>query len=111
MNIGILGTGAIVKTLVLRPRAAGHNVKVANSRGSETISEDIISNGAHAVTAEDAVKDVDVIILSTPFSAIKDIAPLFANVAKDTVVIDTSNYYPQRDDKIAAVEACHAFSR
>lgn len=105
MNIGILGTGAIGKTLVLRLSAAGHNVKVANSRGPETISEDILSNGAHAVTAEDAVEDVDVIILSIPFSAIKDLAPLFVNVAKDTVVIDTSNYYPQRDGKVAAVEA------
>ena len=105
MKIGIIGTGNIGKTLALRLSEANHSVKVANSRGPETIDKEILANGAHAVTAEDAVKDVDVIILSIPFSAIKDIAPLFANVSKDTVVIDTSNYYPQRDGKIAEVEA------
>ena len=37
MMIGILGTGHIGKTLVQKLSAAGHDVKVANSRGPETI--------------------------------------------------------------------------
>lgn len=105
MKIGIIGTGHIGKTLVLRLSAAGHEVKVANSRGPETISEDILCNGARAVTTKDAVKNVDAIILSTPFSAVRDLAPLFADVDNETVVIDTSNYYPKRDGTIDAVEA------
>lgn len=105
MKVGIIGTGNIGSTLVLKLSEAGHSVKVANSRGPETIDKDLLAKGAHAVTADNAVKDVDVIILSTPFSAIKEIVPLFINVTKDIVVIDTSNYYPQRDGKIDAVEA------
>ncbi len=41
MKIGILGTGHIGKTLVTKLSAAGHDVKVANSRGPETIDADI----------------------------------------------------------------------
>ena len=37
MKIGILGSGHIGKTLALKLAAAGHEVKVANSRGPDTI--------------------------------------------------------------------------
>lgn len=105
MKIGILGTGNIGKTLVLKLSAAGHDVKVANSRGPDTIEGDILTHGAQAVTSTEAVAGVDVVILSTPLSAIQKIAPLFAGVPVNTVVIDTSNYYPKRDGEIAAIEA------
>ena len=48
---------------------------------------------------------VDVVILSTPLGAIPKIAPLFADVPADTIVIDTSNYYPMRDGGIAELAA------
>lgn len=105
MKIGILGTGNIGKTLVHRLSEAGHHVKVANSRGPDSISPDILSSGGRAVTAEEAVLDVDVVILSIPFNKIPDIAPLLAGLPDETVVIDTSNYYPSRDNRIEAVEA------
>jgi predicted dinucleotide-binding enzyme len=105
MRIGILGTGNIGRTLVARLGAAGHDVKVANSRGPETIGADILVSGARAVTAAEAVSEVDVVIMSTPLGAIPAIAPLFAGLPADTVIIDTSNYYPKRDGEIAAIEA------
>lgn len=104
MKIGILGTGNIGATLVRKLSAAGHDVKVANSRGPDTISADLLKNGARAVTAAEAVVGVDVVILSTPLGAIPRIAPLFADVPADTVVVDTSNYYPMRDGEVAAIE-------
>lgn len=104
MKIGILGTGNIGKTLVTKLSAAGHDVKVANSRGPDTVDRVILVHGARAVTAAEAVEGVDVVILSTPIAAIPKIAPLFADVPADTVVIDTSNYYPMRDGKIAEIE-------
>jgi predicted dinucleotide-binding enzyme len=64
MKIGILGTGNIGKTLVKKLSAAGHQVKVANSRGPETIDADVLATGARATTSADAVTDVDVVILS-----------------------------------------------
>jgi predicted dinucleotide-binding enzyme len=104
MKIGILGTGHIGKTLVHRLSKAGHDVKVANSRGPETIGQDVLSSGGRAVTVAEAVSDVDALILSIPLNRIPTIAPLLLEVPEDTVVIDTSNYYPFRDEKIAAIE-------
>jgi 8-hydroxy-5-deazaflavin:NADPH oxidoreductase len=105
MKIGILGTGHIGKTLVRKLSAAGHDVKVANSRGPDTIEADVLASGGRAVTAEEAVVDVDAVILSIPLNRIPDIAPLIASVPAETVVIDTSNYYPGRDGRIDAIEA------
>ena len=105
MKIGILGTGHIGKTLVKELSAAGHDVKIANSRGPDTIDAALLTNGAQAATTEDALRDVEVIILSIPLNSIPKIAPLIAGVPEETVVIDTSNYYPHRDTKIEAIEA------
>lgn len=110
MKIGILGTGHIGATLAIKLSAAGHEVKVANSRGPETIDIDILKHGARAVTSAEAVAGVDVVVMSTPLGAIPRIAPLFANVPAETVVIDTSNYYPKRDGEIAALEGGQAES-
>ena len=105
MKIGIIGVGHIGKSLTQLLSAAGHDVKVANSRGPETIAADVLASGAHAVSLEEAVTDVEVIILSVPLSSIPKLAPMIAGVPRDTVVFDTSNYYPARDDRIEAIEA------
>jgi predicted dinucleotide-binding enzyme len=104
MKIGILGTGNIGKTLVTRLSQAGHAVKVANSRGPETVDAELLSFGARAVTTEETMVDVDVVILSIPLHRISSIASLVARLPEATVVIDTSNYYPFRDGKIEAIE-------
>ena len=105
MKIGILGVGHIGKTLTQRLAAAGHQVKVANSRGPHTIEADVLSMGGRAVTAAEAVEDVDVVILSIPLNRLPTVAPLVAKLPAETVVMDTSNYYPQRDGAIDAIEA------
>src|SRR4051812_30234135 len=105
MKIGILGSGHIGKTLARTLAAVGHDVKVANSRGPETIDAETLANGARAVTTEEAAQGVDVLIASIPFLRMPALAPLIAKLPAETVVIDTSNYYPHRDNKIAAIEA------
>jgi predicted dinucleotide-binding enzyme len=105
MRIGIFGVGHIGKTLARKLSAAGHEVKVANSRGPETIEADVLATGARAVTMAQAAKDVDVVILSIPLNRLPAIAPLIAKLPAETVVMDTSNYYPQRDGQIDAIEA------
>ena len=105
MRIGIIGTGHIGKTLVMTLSAAGHDVKVANSRGPETIEPALLANGAHAATAAGAMADADVVILSIPLLRLRDVAPLVRKLPPETVVIDTSNYYPQRDGTIEQIEA------
>ena len=105
MKIGIVGTGNIGKTLVRRLSEAGHDVKVANSRGPETIDPDILASGARAVTVDEVLDDVEVVILSIPLKRLPELAPRIARLPGETVVIDTSNYYPFRDDRIEAIEA------
>ena len=105
MKIGILGVGHIGKTLARKLSAAGRDLKVANSRGPETIDADVLATGARAVTTAQAVQDVDVVILSIPLNRLPGIAPLIAKLPAETVVMDTSNYYPQRDGTIDAIEA------
>lgn len=105
MKIGILGTGNIGKTLVRELSEAGHEVKVANSRGPETIEHELLSSGARAVTTAEALADVEVVILSIPLNRIPDVAAQVVALPEDTVVIDTSNYYPFRDDRIEAIES------
>src|SRR3954463_4510130 len=105
MRIGVLGTGHIGKTLVQKLSAAGHDVRVANSRGPDTVEADVLAFGGRAVTAAEAVADVDVVILSIPLNRIPEVAPLIAGVPAATGGIDTSNYYPHRDGRIDAIEA------
>jgi len=65
----------------------------------------VLANGARAATVENAVTDVEVVILSIPLNRIPEIAPLIKSVPEETIVIDTSNYYPMRDGRIDALEA------
>lgn len=105
MKIGILGVGHIGKTLARTLAAAGHAVKVANSRGPETIAAGVLATGARAVLAEQAIEDIDVLILSIPLNRIPATAALVARLPLEAVVIDTSNYYPARDTRVEPIEA------
>jgi len=105
LSIGIFGAGHIGRTLARKLSAAGHNVKVANSRGPDTIDADVLAFGARAVSTAEVVEKVDVVILSIPLHRIPAIAPLIAGLPPETVVMDTSNYYPMRDGTIDAIEA------
>lgn len=104
MNIGIIGAGKIGITLARKLGAASHLVSIANSRGPATIYAGALETGARAATATDAVKGADVVILSIPFNRIPDVSELISAVPAETVVIDTSNYFPFRDGRIAAIE-------
>jgi len=107
MRVGIIGTGNIGGTLTRRVRKLGYDVKIANSRGRESLAGLAKETGATPVTVEDAVRDRDLIIVSIPEKNIRDLPPgLFKNVPRETVVVDTGNYYPkQRDGRIEEIEA------
>jgi predicted dinucleotide-binding enzyme len=104
MKIGIIGAGNIGATIAKKLSADGHDVKLANSRGPETIRDLALDIGVAAVSKEEAVKDVDAIVLSVPIAKYADLAGLFDDVAANVVVIDTSNYYPFRDGVINDIE-------
>jgi hypothetical protein len=107
MKIGIIGAGHIGGALTRRFTAVGHQVLVANSRGPESLADLARETGATAVTAEAAVRGVEVVVVTIPLKNIPRLPKdLFAAVPKGVAVVDTCNYYPrQRDGRIAAIEA------
>jgi predicted dinucleotide-binding enzyme len=105
MNIGIIGAGMIGGTLARRLVQLGHQIAIANSRGPETLRGLASEVGATAVTALDAARSGEVVVITIPERAVPDLPrDLFTGVPADVVVIDTGNYYPTRDGRIPAIE-------
>src|SRR3954470_2347288 len=105
MNIGIIGAGMIGKTLARRLAQVGHQIAIANSRGPQTLRDLASEVGATAVTADQAARSGDVVLITIPERALADLPrDLFAGVPAQIVVIDPGNYYPSRDGRISAIE-------
>jgi predicted dinucleotide-binding enzyme len=105
MRIGIIGAGNIGGTLARRLAALGHDVSIANSRGPETLAALARESGVKPVMVEEAARAGDVVIVTIPEKSIPRLpAGLFDGVPQDVVVVDTGNYYPQRDGRIDAIE-------
>lgn len=105
MKIGIIGTGAIGGTIAKKMVAAGHQVLVSNSDEFNQLEKRANELGGLPSTIENLVKDVDVVILSVPTVAISSLPKtLFDKVLQDTIVVDTSNYYPFRDADIEEIK-------
>ncbi|WP_345122968.1 NADPH-dependent F420 reductase [Hymenobacter antarcticus] len=99
MNIGIIGAGHIGSALAVRLTSLGHSVRIANSRGPETLKDVARKTGATPVTAREAARHGEIIVVTIPLKNIPDLPKdLFADVAADVPVIDTSNYYPMLRD-------------
>ncbi|MGO8814683.1 MAG: NADPH-dependent F420 reductase [Terriglobia bacterium] len=113
MKIGIIGAGQIGGTLARRLTQLGHEVAIANSRGPASLADLVKETGAKAVTAKEAARAGDVVVVTIPEGKIPDLPrDLFAGVPADVVVIDTGNYYPrERDGRISEVESGMAESR
>jgi predicted dinucleotide-binding enzyme len=105
MRIGIIGAGNIGAALAKRFSELGHEVSVANSRGPETLREVEAQTGATAVTVYEAARDKDVVVVTIPEKNISQLPDdVFEGLGPEVVVIDTGNYYPQRDGRIDAIE-------
>ncbi len=100
---GFIGSGNIGSTVARLAVLAGHDVVMSNSRGPETLSELVAELGprARAATAEEAAAAGDLVVVTIPLKHYADVpvAPL-----RGKVVIDTMNYYPQRDGHIALLD-------
>jgi len=107
MKIGIIGAGNIGGNLTRRLTKLGHDVSVANSRGPHTLADLAAETGAKAVDVSDAVRGVDLVVVTIPEKNVPHLPDgLFREAASHTVVVDTGNYYPQqRDGRIEPIEA------
>lgn len=105
MKIGIIGAGNIGGTLTRRLRELGHEVYVANSRGPHTLRDLERETGAKAVTAEEAARSGEIVVVAIPEGAVPRLPKgLFDGVPEDVAVVDTGNYYPTRDGEIREIE-------
>jgi len=105
MNTGVIGTGEIGAVIVRKLRDAGYPVKMANSKGPDSLRKLAAETGAKAVSVEEVVQDVDVLFIVVPEKAIPELSKgLLSKAKKETIVIDVGNYYPFRDDLIDEIE-------
>lgn len=81
----------------------GYDVVVSNSRGPETLQDLVSELGpkARAATAAEAAAAGDFAVVTVPLKNYKDI-PVEPLAGK--VVIDTNNYYWERDGRIPALD-------
>lgn len=102
MKIGIIGIGAIGGTIARKLAKKGHFVKVANSRGKDSVKEFADKIGGHPSDLNEISDNIDVLILSVHYSAINSIPKaVFKNLSSDAIIVDTGNFYPEmRDDEI-----------
>ncbi|MFC5000910.1 NADPH-dependent F420 reductase [Dactylosporangium cerinum] len=108
-TIGLIGSGNIGGTVARLAVAAGYDVVVSNSRGPETLQDFVAELGpkARAATAAEAAAAGDVVVVSVPFKAYQAMP---AEPLAGKVVIDTNNYYSQRDGQFAELDDASATS-
>ncbi len=105
MNIGVIGTGDIGAVIIRKLRHAGYAVKMANTRGPESLKDLAANTGAIPVSVEQVVQDVDILFIVVPQRSIPGLPKELLNKAKkETIVIDVGNYYPFRDGRIDEIE-------
>ena len=103
MEIGIIGSGNIGSTLARYLTALGHQVKIANSRGPETLSEIADKTSATPVTTAEAAAVKNLVIIAIPTKAMVTL-PIDILSASEAIIVDAGNYYPSRDGQIADIE-------
>lgn len=94
--IGFIGSGNIGQAVARRAIAEGHSVVLSNSRGPETLADVVAELGpqASAATAAQAAAAGEIVVVTIPFKNYQQV-PVDELAGK--VVIDTNNYYFERD--------------
>jgi predicted dinucleotide-binding enzyme len=102
-TIGLIGAGHIGSQIGRLAVAHGYNVVISNSRGPDTLSALVAELGpkARAATAREAATAGDIVVVTVP---LKNYRAVPVEPLAGKVVIDTNNYYPQRDGHIPELD-------
>lgn len=102
-TLGIIGAGHIGSQVARVAIANGYDLVIANSRGPETLADLVAELGpkARAATAQEAAAAADVAVVTVPLRAIDDLP---AEQLAGKIVLDTNNYYFERDGRIEALD-------
>ncbi|CDK26536.1 unnamed protein product [Kuraishia capsulata CBS 1993] len=105
-KIAIIGAGRVGQALAGRLVETGYSVKVANSRGPDTLKDFARTTGAEAVGIADISSGADVLILAIPEYRVADLPKsVISTLPKGAVVVDANNYASSRDGGIAEIDA------
>ncbi|MGN7150813.1 NADPH-dependent F420 reductase [Arthrobacter sp. SAFR-179] len=102
-TIGIIGAGHIGSQVARKAVELGYDVVISNSRGPETLQDLVSELGpkARAATAAEAAAAGDFAVVTVPLKNYKDVP---AEPLAGKIVIDTNNYYWERDGRIPALD-------
>jgi 8-hydroxy-5-deazaflavin:NADPH oxidoreductase len=102
-TIGLIGAGHIGSQVARLAVAQGYDVVISNSRGPESLAELVRELGprARAATVAEAASAGDIVVVTIP---LKNYRTVPVEPLHGKVVIDTNNYYPQRDGHIPELD-------
>jgi predicted dinucleotide-binding enzyme len=102
-TLGLIGAGHIGSQVARLAIRCGYDVVISNSRGPETLAALVQELGikACAASAVQAANSGDIVVVTVPLKNYRNI-PIEPLIGK--VVIDTNNYYPQRDGHIPELD-------
>ena len=102
-TIGFIGSGNIGSVVALLAVDAGFDVVLSNRRGPETLTGlvDQLGPRARAAIAAEAARAGDIVVVTVPLKAYRQVP---VEPLRGKVVIDTNNYYPERDGHIAELD-------
>jgi len=103
-TIGFIGSGRIGGALAQLAVAAGHDIVLSNSRGPQSLREEVARLGsrAHAATTAEAAAAGDLVVVTIPVRAYRQVP---VEPLRGRVVIDTLNYDPARQGAVPEIEA------
>jgi predicted dinucleotide-binding enzyme len=102
--LGIIGSGMIGSSVARLAIAAGLEVVLSNSRTPETLADLVAELGerARAATPAQTARAADLVVAAIPLNAYRQLP---ADALAGRTVLDTANYYPERDGHLAELDA------
>jgi hypothetical protein len=102
-TLSLIGSGHIGSELASLAVSRGYDVVLSNSRGPETLADLVAELGprARAATSADAASAGDIVVVTVPLKGYRNLP---AEALTGKVVVDTCNYYPQRDGRIPELD-------
>lgn len=105
MKIGMIGAGFVNRGIARLALYRGHDVMISNSRGPQTLGSAATALRSRKGTVKEAAAFGDILVLAIPYSAIRDLDPA---LFEGKIVLDATNYYPERDGRVAELDAHQA---
>jgi hypothetical protein len=102
MKIGIIGAGFVGRAIGKLAVRSGHQVMLSNSRGPQTLFSLRYGIGCSVGTVDEAAAFGEIVVVAIPLAAYRSV-PVDPLAGK--MVIDTDNYYPDRDGSILELDA------